>query len=1114
MRCGAPLSRLCPTCSAANSLEAHFCLRCGKPLVGAAPTERRVVSVLFADLVGSTRIAQRVDPERMRALIQTHFSAMREEIERYGGVVEKFIGDAVMAVFGLPTAHEDDPERAVRAAMSMQQRMTELNARLSAELHIRIGVSTGEVVADPAAVEAGQSMVTGEVVNLAARLQEQAPADGVLVDERTYETTKLRADYRPLPPAGNGEFATRARWQVVGLTPGRSVPGLHAFLVGRDDELHFLQALYRRVVEGRKQHLVTVIGAAGVGKSRLAEELLRTLGSDAAPPHVLRGRCPAYGEGLTYWPLAEMVKQECAVKDTDPPPTVREKLRTGVLEICEPLFGKEESETISADLAAVLGVELPRPDQALLAGPPRVLPRILAGRSLTYQDQSDGGSRGIDLLAQSVRSFLLAKAHISPLVLVFEDLHWAEESLLDLLEHPGLRGSDAPILTLCLARPELFEQHPEWGARIRNYTALSLSPLPTDLSRLLMTELLRGTVVPEDVSAAILAKAEGIPFFIEEILRMLIENGSLVREGRGWQWASSSLEIRIPDTIHGILASRLDLLTPLEKRVIQDASVPGRIFWSGAVIALSELNAAEVATALGRLQERDLVQERPVSSLAGEREFAFRHALTQEVAYRMLPKAARSIRHLRFAQWVERTAAENVGKFLEVLAHHYEDAWRYQFDAGHNEAELARRAVEALRRAGTRATALRTLPEARRIYERALAILRNAGLDGDVPLHLELLTDHAEVVKWMPDPDSILADTEVVLELAPRIGRDDLVARAWLNRAFAEYDHERLQPAEDALRRALELFRRLHDRQGEAEALEMLGSITSSLRGSLGKAQTAYQEALDLYREMEDGQGLARTTAWLGRVILTMGRLGEANALLTEALQLARTHQERISEAASLMGLAILAHLRGDARQAVSLHHEVIALRQALGDPVSEAVRRHLAMHYLRQGNLAEAERELQLASALRRQHGAKSDSAFILRALAEVYLARGELLTAAGYAERAVADVPEHDAIARATHVATLGMVRAAQGRREDAEELFTQSLAVLENGEYRIDLALALWKYAEALRMLKQSERARRMLERALPLFTDMGATHFVRAIDAELARVRETSRGPGGS
>jgi tetratricopeptide (TPR) repeat protein len=505
-----------------------------------------------------------------------------------------------------------------------------------------------------------------------------------------------------------------------------------------------------------------------------------------------------------------------------------------------------------------------------------------------------------------------------------------------------------------------------------------------------------------------------------------------------------------------------------------------------------------VFAALERLQEREVVEERS-STLAGERQFAFTHALVREVAYASLPKAQRSAKHLRFAQWLERAAGADE-EFLAVLAYHYEHAWRARFETGAPAEDYARRAVAALRRAGTRATSLRTLPEARRLYDRALAIVRHAGLDADVPLLLEVLTERCEVAKWMSAPDVIIEDTEVVLQRAAEINRDDLLARAWLNRAFAEYVRNRIDPAEDALRRALELFGRRHDYLGTAESLEILGIITEDLRGRLSTAHDAYRRAFELYRRMEDGQGMARSKARLGRSLLDAGRLSEAQEVLKEARLLAGRHNERLSDAFAVTGLAVIAHLTGADDDAQRMYKEAITLRHGLGNLLTEAYTRvRLAMHYLRVGRLDHAEEELKISSTLRIEHGLNSDSGLILRGLAEVALARGDLLAAAEHAERGVAALPDTDALAKATHVATLARVRAAQGRREEAIALFEQSIGALERREYPIDLGLALLKFGKALDDFGEHDRARDVLARARGLFTTIGATRFVDEVRA---------------
>jgi tetratricopeptide (TPR) repeat protein len=538
----------------------------------------------------------------------------------------------------------------------------------------------------------------------------------------------------------------------------------------------------------------------------------------------------------------------------------------------------------------------------------------------------------------------------------------------------------------------------------------------------------------------------------------------------------------------------------LEKRAIQDASIAGRVFWLGAVTSAG-LPAAEAAAALERLQERELVEARVASAVAGDQEFVFTHALIPEVAYSTLPKAARSLKHVRFAEWFERVAQRG-DEFLEVLAHHYEQAWRYRFETGDPGEDLARKAIHAIRHAGSRAKDLRTLPEARRLYERALEIFRSARMENDRALLLELLTERSEVVKWLSSPDVVLADTRAVIDGAPAIGRRDLLARAWLNRAFAEYARGRLRPADDALHRAEELFRTLQDRQGEAEALEMVGNITEDLRGQLRAARDAYGQALALYRAMGNAQGMARTMDRAGWCLLNAGRLDEAEVTLGDALRLAQDSHERISEADAVKGLAVVAHLKGDVQKAVDGYQAAIRTCLEMGDLMGAAhAHRHLGMHYLRVGRVEDAEGELGTAQALRVQHGAKGESAGILRGLADVHLATGDLLRAADYAERACAAVPPYDELARATYGATLGRVRASQGRAAEADALFQESLRGLERKEYVIDLALALLKHGDALLTLKRPESAGPVLDRARTLFAQMGATFFVRELDARV-------------
>ncbi|MDR7507373.1 MAG: AAA family ATPase [Armatimonadota bacterium] len=1119
MACGAPLQTPCPACGAGNPPGARFCRRCGTALAEISLTERRVVTTLFADLARSTTLIRRMDPEAARGLLGRFFAAMREEIERCGGTVEKFIGDAVMAVFGLPAAHEDDPERAVRAAVGMQARMEALRADLGVDLRLRCGIATGEVVADARAAAEGQFMVTGDVVTFAARLQAAAPPGGILIDDRTREALRGRVICEALPQ-GPAEFGDHRAWRVTGLSDRPPARRLQAAMVGRREELDVLRALFRRVRDGSHGHLVTIVGPAGIGKTRLVEEFLLDARSLPHPPHILRGRCPAYGEGLTYRPLAEMLRDHFDAHASGA--EAGRRLAEAIAQACAPAAGPDEARAVGEALAALVGPERPaagRPG-SLHPPAPAVDTRTADRRARAAGAAAEGP--GVEAVVHAFRTLATSLARTAPVVLVVEDIQWAERSLLEFLERMAAHSADVALMVICLARPELRDRYPTWGLGVRDHTTVSLSPLTADEAARLIEAALGQPALPPEVQQAVLARAEGNPFFLGEILLMLVDEGRLVEDGSRWRWASSSPDIRIPDTVHGLVLSRLDLLAPLDKRVLQDASVVGRVFWPGAIAAVDDVGEDEVAATLQRLVERELVEERPGSALVGERGFAFTHALIREVAYGTIPKATRSERHRRLASWLQPRTPTPGDADLEDLAHHREQAWRYAADAGAPSEDLARDAVDALRRAARRAITLGALPEAREGYERALDILRASGLDADPALYAEVLTDYSDAIRWMSLPDRVLETTSRVLDLAGPLARPDLMARAWLHRAFAEYDRASLTAAEDALARARDAFRRLGDRQGEAEAYELLGIITHSLRGRLGTARVAYRTALEMFRALGDARGEARATAFLGRATLDAGEIAAARPILHEALAVARAHRERTSEARSLVGLGIVEHLAGESASCVRYFQEAVATWHKMGNRDAEAyTRRHLAMHLLRQGRVDEAGREVEAARTLLREHRSQvverrgdaalgpptpraegqADPPSLLRTLAELHLARGDLAGASEYGERSVEGLDPEDEVPHATHRATLGRIRAAQGRAQEALALFAQALEVLDrpDQEYRFDLALTLLKYGEALRVLGRRAEAAAVTGRARDLFAGMGASNFVRAAEA---------------
>jgi class 3 adenylate cyclase/tetratricopeptide (TPR) repeat protein len=647
-------ARACPRCGSDLPPDARFCPACGLTLDSHdSSEERKVVTVLFADVTGSTELGERLDPEHLREVMASYFAAMREEIEAEGGTVEKFIGDAVMAVFGVPAAHEDDPIRALQAALRMRERLDAVNDSLMATrgvtLQIRIGVNTGEVLAsvDP---QPGEPMVTGDAVNVAARLQSAAEPGGILASERTARGARgfRFGEARRLDLKGKGEpVPAMELLEGAASFQDRGVPGLHAPMVGRDEELSLLLTMFRRSAAEGRPNLVTIYGDAGVGKSRLTSEFLLRAERDGAT--VVRGRCLPYGEGITYWPLAEILKGYAGVLDSDPPELALEKIRKAGRELL--------TEDVTSD-----------PGRATAA---------LAYTVNVADPEFDFGSMEPREVRQEVhagwRSFFSALAAEAPLVVIVEDIHWADPALLDLLDESSERVV-GPVLFVCPSRPDLAATRPAWGGGRRNHSSIALDPLTPEQADRLVHELLTIDDLPPSVHARILERAEGNPFFLEEIVRQLIDEGHLVHEGDRWRALDDIEQVVIPDTVQAVLAARFDLLDGQDKRVLQAAAVVGRVFWPGPVALLAHLPDDDVEVSLRVLEDRELVLSRLTSSLAGQQESIFKHVLIRDVAYESLPRRDRTEAHAAVAGWIEETAGDRAGEMAELLAYHLSTA--------------------------------------------------------------------------------------------------------------------------------------------------------------------------------------------------------------------------------------------------------------------------------------------------------------------------------------------------------------------------------------------------------------------------------------------------------
>ncbi len=868
---------LCTHCGRENADDARFCSSCGSPLGAAAPDqareERKVVTILFADLVGFTSQAEQLDPEDVRATLSPYYAQLRSELERHGGTVEKFIGDAVMAVFGAPVAHEDDPERAVRAALAIRDAIVD-----DGQLQVRIAVTTGEaLVTLDARTSEGEGMVAGDVVNTAARLQSAAPVNGILADETTYRGTKQRIGYREADPVeAKGKVEPVPVWEALEARSrfGVDVADGGAPLVGRRRELDFLTDALARAREERAPQLVTFVGVPGIGKSRLVYELSRA--ADAAPELISwrQGRSLPYGEGVSYWALSEMVKAQAGILETDPPEQAERKLADTVSDLVV-----DGAERMLESLRPLVGI---------------------------------GGEaeRGSDLRADRFvawRQFLEALAERGPTVLVFEDLHWADDDLLDFVDHLVDWGTGVPLLVVCTGRPELLERRPGWGGGKPNALTLSISPLSDEETARLLASLLDRAVLPADLQASLLARAGGNPLYAEQFARLIAET-------------ERGEELPLPENVQGIIAARLDGLPLVEKQLLQDAAVLGKIFWLDAVCAIGGRARSDAEALLHALGRKEFVRRERRSSVGGESEYAFRHLLVRDVAYGQIPRGARAEAHERAADWIEGLGRPD--DHAEMLAHHYLEAIRLRRLAGQEDrAELVDRARLAARVAGGRALALGAFPAAARFYEAALELWPR-----DEPERADLLLDYGRSRFDDVAFDEKLLDeaTEGLLRQGNREAAAEaqsMVGTIWLNRGDRDQAFEHLERA----RRLVE------DRApSPAKAFVLQEVSRAAMMGDdFERAIELASESLRLAEEFRLDAMRARNLNTLGVARVHGGdEAGVHDLEQAVAIGAAANSHEECAAAANL---AWLTAVLGDLRRAWDLHEECRRIADRLG---------------------------------------------------------------------------------------------------------------------------------------------------------------------------------------
>jgi class 3 adenylate cyclase/tetratricopeptide (TPR) repeat protein len=644
--------------------------------------ERKVVTVLFADLVGFTSRAETLDPEDVEAILRPYHAHLRDELERFGGTVEKFIGDAVLAVFGAPVAHEDDPERAVRAALAIRDWIRE-----EGELEIRLAVSTGEaLVSLGARLTHGESLVAGDVVNTAARLQGAAPVNGIFVGETTYRATERVIRYRDAPAVdAKGKAAPVPVWEVV---EARSRVGADVAaeprtpLVGRERDLDLLRGSLAKARHERSPQLVTLVGVPGIGKTRLVQELFRTVEADPELIHWRQGRSLPYGDGVQFGALSEIVKAHAGVLEGDAAEAAARKLSAVV-------------EEVTHDDAEAAWVE-------------RQL-RPLLGLSTDSEARTD---RNESFAAW--RRFFEGLAEQRPLVLVFEDLHWADEGLLDFVDHLVDWSAGVPLLVVVAARPELLARRPGWGGGKPNAATVSLAPLSDDETARLVHGLLDRTVLPAELQSALVQHSGGNPLYAEEFARIALERGA----------SDGGADLPLPETVQGLIAARLDSLGGTEKGLLQDAAVVGRVFWLGALMALGgEVNRRELEDRLHGLERKEFLLRERRSVVEGDTQYAFSHVLVRDVAYTQIPRPERAEKHERAAVWIESLGRSE--DHAEMRAHHYLSALEAARAAGRETPALVDSTRGALREAGDRARALNAVQAAVHHYDRALELSRD-----------------------------------------------------------------------------------------------------------------------------------------------------------------------------------------------------------------------------------------------------------------------------------------------------------------------------------------------------------------------------------------------------
>jgi class 3 adenylate cyclase/tetratricopeptide (TPR) repeat protein len=1021
---------VCTSCGLENAPDARFCSACGASLDahGGERETRKIVTVVFTDVAGSTALGEQLDPESLRRVMWRYFDAMQATLERYGGTVEKFIGDAIVAVFGVPAVHEDDALRAVRAALEMGERLEALNSELDHEYGVRIvtrtGVNTGEAIVGEGAGD--QKLATGDAVNVAARLEQAAAHGGVLVGESTYDAVRDAIVAERLPPfEAKGKSEPLVAWRLLGLRP--DVPAFARPIVtpfvGRSRELDELRGAFDIAIRERTAALATIVGTPGIGKSRLARELVGALEAEA---RVLVGRCIAYGEGIAYLPLADVVRD---VAGDDPEP-----------ELARLLADVERGDIAARLIASAIGA------------------------------REDAGSP--DETAWAFRRLFETLAARRPLVVVVDDIHWAEPTLLDLLEYFVGFSSGAPVLILCLARPDLLDMRPSWAAPHEGAKLVSLAPLDVVDSERLVDGLVRERDLAASLRRRIVETAEGNPLFVEQILAMLADDPEAAAEA-------------VPATIHALLAARIDRLEPEERAVIQRASVEGRLFHRGAVRQLlSRRDGAGLGGILLALVRKEFV--RPDRSLfAGDDAFRFNHVLIRDVAYASMPKELRAELHARLAVWLEQHAEAYLTGHEEIVGYHLEQAYRLRSELGRVDDDaraLALKGGRLLGAAGRRALDRAESGAAASLLDRAARLLAMEPAD-----RAGLLPDLGRAFREtgaLAPADGILTEA---IEAAKRSGDGPTEMRAEIERARIAYMQAPLDPGilREIAWRAIAVFEPTGSETNLADAWQLMGIAELAARDR-GAQLVALQEARR--HALASGDTRRQIDAWNevgGSMLFGRTPVGELLAFMDEELAWAQERGLAAVEADALLAGPYLYSRLGRFDEARDRLERSKAICRELGIAygLAEAHMAGAEMEMLA-GDAEAAERELREAIRVATQMGASRYVALYRTRLAHVLVTQGreeDALSELEQAREMYGEMP--------LWMTARARVHARLGETDDAVRLAHEAVASVAGiGDITLQ-ADTLRDLAEVLRAHGDLEAAAAALAEAIALHEEKG-------------------------